>query len=204
MLLSELIEQIPTQNTNLILPQSSYPPLTWKIDFRVKFGQLTITEKDEMQGNTRLLAVVRTNDPLNKSRLDPEFGEVIIEGSRFSFQNHNISEDYKRQCVALIQGATLEVPGGVANWIRGTKALNGLPQWSIIATFTLAKEKSYKDSVMHTGFYIGQDAEGFYMISQNMEGTGDNPVGGIDLRKFYTSYTGNSSENPNLYYLVTA
>jgi len=43
------------------------------------------------------------------------------------------------------------------------------------------------------------------MISQNMDGdaNGNNPVGGIDLRKFYYSSTGNNSTNPNLYYLVT-
>jgi len=206
MVLSELLEQIPNQNENMILPQSGNPPLTWKIDFRVKFGQLTVTQTDVLQNDgTRLLGVVRTDDPLNKPRLDPEFGEVIIEGLRFSFQNYGISEFYKRQCVALVQGATLSVPGGVANWIRGTKALDGLQPWSIIATFEGPDNKYPGGSVMHTGFYMGKDHEGMFMISQNMDGPSDgsNPVGGIDLRKLYFSSTGNRAANPNLYYLVT-
>jgi len=126
MVLSELIEQIPTQNENMILPQSGNPTLTWKIDFRVKFGQLTVTPKDEPQPNsTRSLGVTRTDDPLNKPRVDPEFGEVIIEGSCFSFQRHNTSENYKRQCVALVQGATIDTVQ-TKDWIRGAKALNAL------------------------------------------------------------------------------
>jgi len=205
MKLHQLIEQLSvTQYENLVSPQSGNSTLTWKQNFLTKFGQVTITEKDEMHNGTKILAVARTNDPNNITRLQPEFGTVLIEPPYLTLHRSTITsanENLKRQCVALVQAATTNSVK-VEKWIRGTPAINGLEQWSIIATFN-GPGTTYWNSVMHTGFYVGSDDEGFYMISQNMNGTGDIPVGGLDLRKFFFSYTQNNSGNPSLYYLVT-
>jgi len=162
-------------------PDSDFFYPSWKIDFITKILQLTITTTNS--GN--VFGKVRTDDPNNKPRLDPEFGKVITEGSHFTFHKHPSIEDIlKKQCVALIQGGSYNIEN-TGTWIEGPPASEGLPRFSIVATFHGSGGTEYNSTLgQHVGIYLGADSQGIYLLSQNMEGSASNGKGGIDIRRF--------------------
>jgi len=197
-----------TYSVNPTPPGNGYIYPQWKIDFITKLLQLTITTTNG--GN--VFGTVRTDDPNNKSRLDPEFGDAGVYShnggtQRFYFEPKNSQPENKRQCVALIQGGSYNV-GPTKHWRDGPPASAGLPRFSIVATFHGSDKDSgeprYNDlekGHQHVGIYVGADSQGIYLLSQNMEGTGSNPVGGIDLRRFLFS-SSHPTGGANNYYRV--
>jgi len=134
-------------------------------------------------------------------QLGEAFGYVLVDPRISLQQSATIGGNLLRQCVALIQrtGTTNNV--STYNWWKGPDALNLSETWAI-ATFNGAG-KTYNDSsVKHAGIFAWSTPDGFYMISQNMSGTGDNAVGGIDVRRLFTSCTSNSTSNPSKYTMI--
>jgi len=202
--LNQIIPQLSIQvpSENLVLPQDGgSAPLTWSPNFLNTLTQLNWSQQNIMQNETQILATVVDNDPQNKILLEA-FGYVLVDPRISLQQSATIDEIYKRQCVALIQRTGTTNDLSTYHWWKGPDALSLSETWAI-ATFNGAG-KTYNDSlVKHAGIFVGSTPDGFYMISQNMNGTASNAVGGIDIRKFFTSFTGNTSANASKYYLLT-
>jgi len=185
MQLNEFITQLnlSVSEGNNLVTQQDLTAVVWKNNFATKFGQLTVTPVNYENNGTQVLLKVRTDDPNNITRLSPVFGDAGIYGGRFFFGVTG-SGSLRYQCTGPVQAGAANAPK-VAYWKKGTQAILGLQQYTPVATFHGGNSDEYdSDQGQHTGIYVGADSEGIFILSQNMEGTGQSLVGGLDLRRF--------------------
>jgi len=183
--LDEIISQLNlsvSEENNLVAPQA-LTNLVWKTNFTTKLGQLTAQYVNTWNNGTFLIAKTRVDDPNNITRLSPTFGDAGVYNGRFYFGVTG-SASYRYQCTGPVQAGVVNAPG-VEYWKKGTQAILGLDKYTPVATFHGGNNDEYNSSDgQHTGIYVGADSEGILILSQNMEGTGQKPVGGLDLRRF--------------------
>jgi len=185
MQLDEIISQLNLsvfEESDIVTAQA-LTAVVWKTNFTTKLGQLTAQYVNIWNNGTFIVAKTRTNDPNNITRLSPMFGDAGVYNGRFFFGVTG-SGSLRYQCTGPVQAGAANA-GQVKDWKKGTQAILGLPQYTPVATFHGNNGTEYNSSQgQHTGIYVGADSEGILILSQNMEGTGQNPVGGLDLRRF--------------------
>lgn len=131
-----------------------------------------------------------------------QFGQVEATNSSYISLSTSgeLNNGYGYQCVGFVKAASDELRWiTTSNWIKGTRvSSNNLPSpGTIIATFG----SDGKYDFGHAAIYINKIGNYIYVLDQNWDGTGQNPVGKIYLHAI--AFTGNGGlSDANSYYRV--
>jgi len=110
-----------------------------------------------------------------------------------------------RQCVAVVQllSNARETKKWRAKEHHKLHANMNFPVPFVVATFYGGEDsngKKYGGQWMHTGIVFQYDTNGVWILEQNWDGSGPNPVGRLAMR--YMTYSGSYQNNADNYYVV--
>lgn len=130
-----------------------------------------------------------------------QFGQVDDLGSIYiSLAPINEVNAVGYQCVGFVKSASLDLRNtGTSQWMRGERVTSSVLPTSgtIIATFDSFGNYDHG----HVAVYIAKIGNYIYVLDQNWDGTGSNPVGKIYLHAI--PFSGNGGVNDaNSYYRV--
>ncbi len=172
--------------------------VTVNANFIKEIGNLKV----ERITRTPLLAYVKNSDA--NFNILKKYGYVDRKSNgRISL---SANSTYNGQCAGLIQ--TTSNAGLVSTWIKGAEITHLTPKFTPIATFygydNEGKQTKYSNysQYSHVAYFLGIDGDrGIYVLDQNHNGTGSNPVGELHIR--FIPYSGNHQLNAGNYYVIS-